>query len=393
MRFRFMQPVMTAMSIAAGAGILAGGIAMRPAFAVGGAAQVGPFAVVHCTSNSPCQTYSNQGQSDGVEGINTNKNPYGIGVFGNATGGGTGVEGSGTTNNGVSGFSTSNAGINGGTSTGWSVYGYTFNGIGVYGQSVNNNGGVFESNGTTALVGAGYGGIAIEGIAETNSAAIDAIGLGDAIDATTSGSGYTIVAQNQAYQTGNGIQSYGYYIGQDTDSNTYPWVARDGSGNDEDYTTSTGEVFSHGGYTTFSKTRNGDYSVAYAPKSTTPTVEDDGTAHLVNGTATVRLDGAFADSIDMSRAYHVMLTPDGDTKGLYVASKSPNEFVVREVQGGRGTLDFDYHIYASQAGRAGVRMAEMTPQQMLSVEPHAPAMAKLSAKRPKIHTKAGMVQL
>jgi hypothetical protein len=32
-------------------------------------------------------------------------------------------------------------------------------------------------------------------------------------------------------------------------------------------------------------------------------------------------------------------------------------FVVREVQGGHGTLSLDYHIYASEMGTAGVRAA------------------------------------
>jgi hypothetical protein len=186
--------------------------------------------------------------------------------------------------------------------------------------------------------------------------------------------------------------TYGYYIGDVDRSNTYPWLAQDGSGNDLDFTDASGNMYVHGSYLNFAKTRNGNVAMAYTPKSTSPTVEDNGTAHLVNGTAVVQLGSAFADTIDMSRAYQVMITPDGDTRGLFVASKSPTSFVVREVQGGRGTLDFDYHIYASQAGEAGVRMTEMTVAQAKAIEPHAPA-AKLSTKRPKIHTKAGMVQL
>ena len=55
--------------------------------------------------------------------------------------------------------------------------------------------------------------------------------------------------------------------------------------------------------------------------------------------------------------YQVMLTPDGDTRGLYVASKTATAFVVREVEGGRGSFDFDYHIYATTLGHARERMA------------------------------------
>src|SRR5262249_41115941 len=96
--------------------------------------------------------------------------------------------------------------------------------------------------------------------------------------------------------------------------------------------------------------------------------------------ATVSLNPTFARAIDAHQAYQVMLTPDGDTRGLFVASKSPNGFVVREVQGGRGTLDFDYHIYAVAFGQAGQHMTEMTRSQAAQVMPHAPAVARNFAK-------------
>jgi hypothetical protein len=70
-----------------------------------------------------------------------------------------------------------------------------------------------------------------------------------------------------------------------------------------------------------------------------------------------------------------MLTPDGDTRGLYVARKSATSFVVREVQGGQGTLAFDYHIYAAGLGQAGERMTEMSPSQAAMRMPHAPYIA------------------
>src|SRR5262249_45754570 len=75
-------------------------------------------------------------------------------------------------------------------------------------------------------------------------------------------------------------------------------------------------------------------------------IEDSGTAHLVNGTANVYLSPSFARSIDPRFGYQVFLTPGGDTRGLYVAGKFARGFRVREVQGGRGSFDFDYHVYA-----------------------------------------------
>src|ERR1700681_2448076 len=114
-------------------------------------------------------------------------------------------------------------------------------------------------------------------------------------------------------------------------------------------------------------------------------MEDTGSGQLVNGVAFVNLDATFAQSIDPRQAYHVMLTPDGDTRGLFVASKSPNRFVVREVQGGRGSLSFDYHIYAAKLGHANERMVEMTPAQAAAFMPHPRTVAwRPSALRTKM---------
>ncbi len=74
---------------------------------------------------------------------------------------------------------------------------------------------------------------------------------------------------------------------------------------------------------------------SFSAHSTQPTVEDTGTAQLVAGAAGVRLDPAFAASIEPTAAYRVFVTPNGGTRGLFVASKSAGGFVVRESQAGR----------------------------------------------------------
>ena len=60
--------------------------------------------------------------------------------------------------------------------------------------------------------------------------------------------------------------------------------------------------------------------------------------------------------MDSTSTYHVALTPDGDTLGLYVAGKTGSAFVVREVQDGRDSLAFDYHVYGTAQGHARDRM-------------------------------------
>ncbi len=66
---------------------------------------------------------------------------------------------------------------------------------------------------------------------------------------------------------------------------------------------------------------------------------------MVDGTATVRIDPAFAAMTD-GRWYYVFLTPLGETRGLFVSRKAASGFVVREIERGRSNLDFDYRIVA-----------------------------------------------
>jgi hypothetical protein len=86
----------------------------------------------------------------------------------------------------------------------------------------------------------------------------------------------------------------------------------------------------------------------------------------------VELDPTFARTLDTQRTYQVFLTPGGDTRGLYVASKSPSQFVVREVQGGHGTFPFDYHIYGTALGKATQHMTFMQPHARLLPAPQHP---------------------
>ncbi len=95
---------------------------------------------------------------------------------------------------------------------------------------------------------------------------------------------------------------------------------------------------------------HGAHIVSYMPRESSPTMEDFGEAQLVNGSIGVRLDPAFASTIDQTKDYLVFLTPDGDTKGLYVAMRSPSGFVVRETGGGRSNVEFSYRIVAKPFG-------------------------------------------
>lgn len=149
----------------------------------------------------------------------------------------------------------------------------------------------------------------------------------------------------------------------------FPLVLTDQHGTNLDYTDTNGNIFYAGALSHFAVARDGQRVVTYGCQSTTQTLEDVGSARLMNGVAYVRLHRTFAQSIELQAdPYRVFLTPNGDTRGLYVAQKLTNGFIVRETERGRGTLDFDYRIVATALGHAGERSGVTA----LAAEPRAP---------------------
>jgi hypothetical protein len=88
--------------------------------------------------------------------------------------------------------------------------------------------------------------------------------------------------------------------------------------------------------------------------------EDAGSARLANGSAVVRLESIFAQTVNSGVEYHVFLTPKGDCKGLYVANETGDSFEVRELGGGTANIAFDYRIMARRKGYESVRLTDKT---------------------------------
>ena len=392
MRFPTTKPAIAAAAIVAAAGVLAAGLALKPAIA--GSEGVNPDASVTCTSGSPCQIYKNKGLGAGLQGINTHNSSFSSGLIGTASTFGNGVSGfAGASGNGVSGTG-GNTGINGTGGT-WGVFGYSnlSGGTGVEGQSVNGTGVYGFSSCCDGVFGASSTGIGVYALSESGYPAEVATGsTGDAIDATAGFGGNEQVAIRATNlgdngSDGDGGDIYGSYIGliaRNVAGIGYPLVAADSNGQDLMFVDSAGDLFYHGGLFQFMRTRGGNEAISYGARSASPTIEDNGTAQLINGSASIQLDSAFAHSIDNRQAYQVMLTPDGDTKGLYIAAKSASGFVVREVQGGHSNISFDYHIYAPTLGEAGVRMTEMPASQAAAMMPHARLVKQTLPQAPKI---------
>lgn len=318
-----------------------------------------------CTSSSPCIQYNNtstgpavlgvSGQGRGLVGVTT----FNSSSFNNST---SGVFGNDTSSSGAF-----NSGVRGASVRGIGVTGASTSGTGVRGTSTKSSG---------VLAG---GGGALTVLDRLPALSLLTISKGDLIDGCTvpknlSGgqcdssnavfsvfsTGYVTSAGGGQFNIG-GIGTYGVY-GQGTDTGIIGQCASFGLdefwGQDSSGTTNF-TVDCTGTPSSIVRTRNGSYATAIVPRSTSPVLEDYGEARLLNGTATVRLDPAFAETISNKTPYLVFVTPDGDTNGLYVANKTMLSFQVREIHGGRSTLVFDYRIVATPANDVHPRMAVM----------------------------------
>lgn len=347
-------------------------------------ASVAPFVTSRCTSNGPCIGGSNSSNGAGVlassangRGVNASTNHISssattasYGVYGaDASSSGSfnsGVFGTSVRGTGVSGASTGGYGVSGASSNNYGVIGNSTNSIGVTGISTNYLG-VYGSGSTYGLYGAATAGYGVVGVSSNVGAYADAptygvysISAGRAVFASTSG-GIGVYSQSSTgrpfeghtsggvgiYVTngnGNGADITGSYIGVVGRSNTFPIIATDASGNDLFWVDGAGNVHYTGSLVQAASPRSGVR--LYNPQSTTPAVEETGTAQLRFGRANVYFSSNFARSIDSRRGYQVFLTPNADTRGLYVQGKYARGFIVREVAGGRGSFDFDYRVYA-----------------------------------------------
>jgi hypothetical protein len=272
------------------------------------------FGVTPCTAKTPCIEGDNSGKGAGVTG----KSSLGIGVDGTSTSGAytaSGVHGASTKSSGVFGSTTSTVGYQAGV-VGGEVTALTTN-YGVLGES--------------------EFGTAVGAIATT----------ANGVSATTGSSHPSVAAISLDAEHGANILNA---TGQNNVA-----VTIDGAGNISTPGTVSMEGACASGCSATTHARS------YGTTAAMPTIEDSGEAHLTAGFTSVRLDPAFANAIDARQGYLVMLTPEGDTHGLYVAQRSPNGFVVRETMSGRSDIAFAYRIVAHPYGVHQPRLPLVTP--------------------------------
>lgn len=289
--------------------------------AIGRADRYGPDKKVYtCSSGTACVTGSSSGygtwgvyakaaSADALHAETSTKkgNSAVTGISEATTGTGHGVFGSSHTGYGVFGVS----------SQGY----YSYGGAGVYGESRGYTGAGVAGNG-------GNAGIGIFGTAHNS-------GLEQGVAGEFDGNGFL-------------LQGYG--------PSGYFYVPADGSA----YFSST---VSASKFITHVRSRTGDSLEAMVAMTPQAVMEDTGTAELLNGEAAVRFDQAFASAIDVSRGYQVFLTPNGNTRGLYVAAKYAGGFIVREIERGRSSIYFDYRVVARPYGASNARLPQLNMTQ------------------------------
>lgn len=203
---------------------------------------------------------------------------------------------------------------------------------------------------------------AVEANASGTGFALSANSAGnDAITATNNSSNNTTLAVSNDTTSGSSYLFYAY--------------APNVSGNPKCTIDTSANLVCSGSKSAVVPVDGGSRMVAlYAEESAENWFSDYGTGHLVNGEATIQLDPTYAQTVQTGIDYHVFLTPNGDCRGLYIAEKSPSSFVVRELNGGRSTLSFDYRVVAKRKGYEQIRLADKTAM-MAAVDANAATIA------------------
>ncbi len=104
---------------------------------------------------------------------------------------------------------------------------------------------------------------------------------------------------------------------------------------------------------------DGSHRLLYAMESPESWFEDFGSGALAGGRASVDLAPDFAAVVNTAD-YRVFLTPEGDSRGLYVSSKSASGFTVNEQQEGTSSLAFSYRVVARRKDVDALRLAKFS---------------------------------
>lgn len=333
-----------------------------------------------CNSSNPCLQWTNTGKGPAIRGESESGNGVGGAASHNST----------SVSNGLAGVEGNDTSTSGAFNSG--VRGFSTRGIGVAGQSQSGPGILAESKSGPAVEAQTAGGIAVEALSDGGTALVadSAASDGDAIHATAGpGQGLNVTNSSAHFDTADFVnsvggaevrigESQGLAVGAFGDAprgsevpalevgceNGAPAIIAFAANIGQDVMSLdclgnmilSGTLTQSGTPLAARHTAAGTAVGTFSAQQTTPTVEDLGEGQIVNGRGYVKLAQDFAATIDRQTKYLVFITPQGESRGLYVAQKTSTGFAVRENSGGSSTLEFDYRIVAKPLGEVARRL-------------------------------------
>jgi hypothetical protein len=288
--------------------------------------------------------------------INANTATSGF-IASNASGTGQAILGTGSGgSSGVVGQSVNNSGVIGNSSAASGVSGNSVSSPGLYGNSSQSYGVLGTSSGAPALSGSSVQSVGIFG---DSKASYGILGTSSAV------AGVAGDAASSFGVYGHSVSNYGVYGASGTNAGV---AGQSGSGIGVYGSCPSGPAGRFDGNVIV----NGTLSVTgiksavvqhpdgtrrrlYCVESTESWFEDFGDAALQRGQITIPLDPEFAALVHTS-GYRVFVSPLGDSRGLYVADRTPASFTVREAQGGTSGISFSYRIVAKRADVSSPRL-------------------------------------
>jgi hypothetical protein len=315
------------------------------------------------TPNIPAAVAGDSSNGDGLRGFSKNAS----GLYAKSTNG-LGLLALSDKADAVVALSGALNGVNGATLNPSKTSGHSFSGV--FGHDNSNDGGQLNFG----VAGTSSSGIGVLGFS-SSFVGVNAVGGGfassdrfPALSVAGNGSGYTDLIDGCATRNPCDNRFAVFNVDNSGDVNGNVIVARDFVNARNGVTTlgsidvgfgafpARGDINISGQYqknfmcvvgcTSPTLTAPGRAVVGYAATVSQPTIEDFGEAQLADGLSYVRLGADFANVVDERADYSVFITPEGNSRGLYVTEKTRVGFTVRENEGGRSTLAFSYRIVA-----------------------------------------------
>lgn len=225
-----------------------------------------------------------------------------------------------------------------------------FGGVGVVGQSQSGSGIGVQGRGSSQAVRGDGGRFGVVG--RGTATGVDGRGVGAGTFGIVGVGGVAGVWGGNSTTGGIGVVG----VSGPTSGGITPWAGRfDGSVQVHGRLFVNGALFVTGSpKSSVVPHPDGSQRVMHTVEAPESWFEDVGRAQLRQGAARVDIDPDFAAVSGLGDDYHVFLTPEGPSNGLYVTGRSPTGFEVREQGEGTSEISFSYQIMTRRADvRAG----------------------------------------